>query len=158
MRYIEAPTEYDERDGPRLFLAGGLSDGGNWQLRMASLLADEEVVLLNPRRRSFPEDDPAASTTQIEWEYRHIHRADAMLFWFPCETLCPIALYELGMGVRTVRPLFVGAHPAYRLRGDLEGRLRLARPEISIATSLEALVVRVQELVGSAHIRKGAAT
>jgi hypothetical protein len=37
------------------------------------------------------------------------------MFWFPCETLCPITLYELGawtvLAPQTGTKLFVGACP-----------------------------------------------
>ena len=56
-----------------------------------------------------------------------------MLFWFPAETICPIALFELG-GRLLVReqPLFVGTNPNYQRRLDVEVQLRLARPEVAL--------------------------
>src|SRR5262245_39813726 len=90
---IEPPAEYDG-PGPSLFLAGGITGCPDWQAETISLFADLPLVLLNPRRRDFPINDPSAGPSQIEWEHRHLRRADAVLFWFPRETLCPIALYE----------------------------------------------------------------
>jgi hypothetical protein len=93
--YVEAPTEYDG-PGPSLFLAGGISGTHDWQAEVVERLADLPLVLLNPRRRNFPMDGPSAAEGQIAWEFRHLRRATAVLFWFPPETLCPIALFELG--------------------------------------------------------------
>ena len=77
---------------------------------------------------------------------RHLRRATAVLFWFPPETLCPIALFELGGRVTVPhQPLFVGTDPRYARRADVEIQLRLARPEIRVATDIHALVRQVEE-------------
>src|SRR5437868_1246199 len=118
MTYIEALTEFDG-PGPSVFLAGGISGTFDWQADVVARLADLPLVLLNPRRRNFPMDDPSAAHAQIEWEFRHLQRATAVLFWFPPETLCPIALYELGSRAATTQPLFVGTHPDYQRKLDV---------------------------------------
>jgi hypothetical protein len=145
VQYIEALTEYDGA-GPSVFLAGGISGTFDWQADIVSRLADLPLVLLNPRRKNFPIGDPGAAPTQIEWEYRHLRRATAVLFWFPPETLCPIALYELG-GRALVReqPLFVGAHPDFQRKLDVEVQLKLARPEVSVVSNTEGLSRQVRE-------------
>jgi hypothetical protein len=144
-RYVEAPTEYDGT-GPSLFLAGGITGAGEWQPVIASALADLPLVVLNPRRKNFPMDDPAAAGEQIAWEFHHLRRASAVLFWFPAETLCPIALFELGgRAVVPDQPLFVGAHPDYARRQDVEIQLKLARPEVRVTTELSGLVRQVRE-------------
>ena len=149
MRYVEALTEYDGAE-PSVFLAGGISGTFDWQADVIARLADLPLVLLNPRRRDFPMGDPAAAPAQIEWEFRHIRRATAVLFWFPPETLCPIALYELG-GRALVReqPLFVGTHPDYKRRLDVEVQLKLARPEVAVVSDTAALAGQVRDWFGS---------
>ncbi len=145
MTYIEALTEYDGA-GPSLFLAGGITGTFDWQADVVTRLAELPLVVLNPRRQNFPIHDPAAGPTQIEWEFRHLRRATAVLFWFPCETLCPIALYELG-GRALVREqaLFVGTHPDYQRRLDVEVQLKLARPEVVVVSDTTALADQVRE-------------
>ena len=145
MTYIEALAEYDGTE-PSLFLAGGISGTVDWQADVVARLADLPLVILNPRRKNFPIDDPSAGPTQIEWEFRHLRRATAVLFWFPHETLCPIALYELG-GRALVREqaLFVGTHPDYQRRLDVVVQLRLARPEVAVVSDTAALAEQVRE-------------
>jgi hypothetical protein len=53
--------------------------------------------------------------------------------------LCPIALYELGAWSMTAKALFVGTHPAYARRLDVEVQTRLVRPEVAIARALDEL-------------------
>ena len=120
MQYIEALTEYDG-PGPSLFLAGGISGTFDWQADVVARLADLPLVLLNPRRGDFPINDPTAAPAQIEWEFRHLRRATAVLFWFPAETLCPIALLlnSGGRWPRAEQPLFVGTHPDLRARTSM---------------------------------------
>jgi hypothetical protein len=139
MRYVEALSEYDRTDEVSLFLGGGISGCPSWQREMVALLADTDLTLLNPRRADFPIYDPNAANEQIEWEFRHLRKATALLFWFPCETLCPITLYELGAWSMTDKPIFVGTHLDYPRRRDIEIQTRMVRPEVPVAESLVEL-------------------
>lgn len=148
MEYIEALTEY--RPAPAVFLAGGITGCPDWQSTVCELLGSLDVFLLNPRRENFPIDDPTAATKQIGWEFRHLRKADAILFWFPKETLCPIVLYELGFWAahRTTpgigKSIFVGCHPEYQRRRDVEIQLGLIRPEVDVHNSVEQVVEDVR--------------
>jgi Nucleoside 2-deoxyribosyltransferase like len=159
MRLIEALAEYEPNGETSLFLAGGISGCPDWQSEMVALLSDAGVLderadvasdsmggqpltLLNPRRRVFLPGN-AEAEAQILWEFRHLRKADALLFWFPCETLCPISLYELGAWSMTDRPLFVGTHPDYPRRLDVEIQTRLARPDVPVQQTLPALAQSV---------------
>ena len=144
MRYVEAPTEYTGA-ALSVFLAGGITGCGNWQRELADALRDTDLVVLNPRRERFPINDPGASEAQIRWEFEHLRRATARLFWFPSATLCPIALFELGAWSRGREPLFVGVDPLYARRADVETQLQLARPDVQVVYSTRDLVAQVRE-------------
>jgi hypothetical protein len=144
LRYVEALEEYQPASQPAVFLAGGISGCPDWQREAVGLLQDEPVVLLNPRRAAFAVSDPAAAPQQIDWELRHLRLADAVLFWFPWETLCPIALYELGAWSMTRKPLFVGVHPDYPRRQDVEIQTRLARPDVPVVYGVTDLAEQVR--------------
>jgi len=148
MKYIEAPHEYlgNERS---LFLAGGITGCSDWQAELTDLLKNENMVLLNPRRINFPMHDKNAAKEQIEWEHRYLRRADAVSFWFPKETLCPITLYELGIQMMKYKPLFMGVHPEYERKLDVEIQTRLERPEIEIVYNLDALSHKIKEWVNT---------
>ncbi len=143
MKYIEAPHEYQGNERS-VFLAGGITECADWQRDLTALLRGEEIVLLNPRRCNFPMHDPNAAKEQIEWEYRHFKKADAVSFWFPKETLCPITLYELGVQMIKHKPLFIGVHPEYERRVDVEIQTKLERPEIKIVYDLNSLSEKIK--------------
>lgn len=148
MRYIECPDVYEGNE-KSLFLAGGITNCPNWQLELVSLLKDEDITLLNPRRKNFPINDSKAAEEQIKWEYKHLRKADAISFWFPKETLCPICLYELGTWSITSKPLFIGTHPEYQRKKDLEIQNRLVRPDIEITYDLESLSTQIKRWLRS---------
>lgn len=141
MKLITCPTTYTREvlSDIVVFLGGGISNCPNWQLEMIDNLtpADDSLVLINPRRESFDITDESASDFQIRWEYKHLHASDAILFWFPCETLCPITLYELGAAATRGNPIFVGCHPSYARRFDVVTQLSLIRPDIKVRDTLE---------------------
>lgn len=148
MIYVEALDELKEGvAGRSVFLAGGVTGCPDWQQTMRSLLQDTDLILLNPRRAYWPIGDPNETPRQIAWEHDQLRSADAILFWFPCETLCPIVLYELGAWTMTSKPIFVGVHLDYSRRSDIEIQTRLTRPEIEIVYSLDALAQQIVEIV-----------
>ncbi|MBI4147215.1 nucleoside 2-deoxyribosyltransferase domain-containing protein [Candidatus Woesearchaeota archaeon] len=143
MKYIEAPTEYQGKERS-LFLAGGITGCPDWQADLTDLLTGEEIVLLNPRRSHFSTDNQNITPEQINWEHKHLQKADAISFWFPQETACPITLYELGAHSKSNKPLFVGVHPEYARREDVEIQTRLERPEIEIVYNLNNLSKKIK--------------
>ena len=142
MKYIESPQIYNGRK-KSLFLAGGITNCPDWQELMRKALKDTDIVLLNPRRYNFPIDDPNAAQTQIRWEYNHLREASMILFWFPKETLCPIVLYELGAWSMTDKKIFVGVHPEYERKQDVEIQTRLVRREVKTVYDLGTLSEQV---------------
>lgn len=151
MIYYEAPYSVPPQHlRPSLFLAGGISGCPPWQYDLRDLLQDSSLTLLNPLRAQFPMDNPDSAREQIHWEHTHLAAATAISFWFPCETLCPITLFELGAWAywrsehNQPKPLFVGVHPDYARRQDVEIQLALARPEVEVVLSLEELATQVK--------------
>ena len=131
-----------------VFLAGGIVGCPDWQATMINLLSDQDnLTLLNPRRKNFPITDPDAAPIQIEWEHRMLRVATAISFWFPQETLCPIVLYELGAWSMMDKPIFIGVHPSYQRRIDVEVQTHLNKPKLEIAYSLEDLASQVKDYV-----------
>ena len=151
MKYIEAPEIYErgECDGKKaLFLAGGITNCPDWQAKMVNFLSNTYFIILNPRRRNFPINDPGAAHEQIRWEFIYLRKADFLCFWFPKQSICPIALYELGAWSMTQKPVFVGCHPQYPRRLDIEEQTSLIRPEINIVYSLKNLSNQILEYQG----------
>lgn len=143
MQYVECPEQADV-EGKSLFLAGGIVGTPPWQWEMVQLLKDTDLTLFNPRRKRFPIDDSSAAPEQIKWEYDYLRAVDAILFWFPCETLCPIVLYELGAWSMTSKLIFVGVHPNYKRRQDVEIQTGLTRPDVEVVYSLAELAEQVK--------------
>jgi len=145
---LTAPhTSTDHRNG--IFLAGGITDCPDWQADIIARLNTrlDGWTLYNPRRPLFPIHDPAAARAQIEWEFTWLRRAEMILFWFPCETLCPIVLYELGAWSMTAKPIFVGCHSEYRRAQDVVIQTKLQRPDVEVVDNLFDLV---EQVVGAA--------
>jgi hypothetical protein len=146
MEYVEAPAEYAGK-GKSIFLAGSITGAPDWQGRLARLLADEEIVIFNPRRKDFPINNPNEAENQIGWEYRYLRKASAISFWFAKETLSPISLYELGAWLAADKPIFLGVDPRYQRGRDIEIQAKLARPELRIASSLDSLAVLIKNWI-----------
>ena len=143
MNYVEAPN-LTAHKGVGVFLAGGITGCPDWQQETVTLLEETDLTLFNPRRANFPMDDPSAAEAQITWEWLHLQRADAVLFWFPKETLCPIVLFELGKMLASGKPLFIGVHPEYERKQDVEIQTRLERRNIEVVGSLEEMATLVK--------------
>lgn len=144
MKYIEAISTWELAPSEKsIFLAGGISGCPDWQQEMVRLLDSTNLTILNPRSKNFPIGDPIAAYEQITWEHYALRAAKSILFWFPRETICPIALYELGAWSMSDKPIYVGAHLDYSRRQDIEIQTALARPNVTIVWSLEALACQI---------------
>jgi hypothetical protein len=143
MKYIECPRVHNG-NGKSLFLAGGITGTSDWQSGLVKMLDDQELVLLNPRRKNYNLNQKNIEENQIKWEFEHLNKADAVSFWFTPETLCPITLYELGKQCCLNKKLFVGVHPDYKRKRDVEIQIRLIRPDVEIVYSLEDLAYQIK--------------
>ena len=148
MKIITAPDipKLSEVSHNEIFLAGGISNCPDWQTDVLDMLKDvkEEFTIYNPRREQFDLSDPTYSEEQIEWEHDKLSLVNNVIFWFPCETVCPITLYELGVAATKWKKLFVGCHPDYVRKFDVIKQLSLCRPEIVVRDSLEEIVSDVK--------------
>ncbi|MBU0761344.1 MAG: nucleoside 2-deoxyribosyltransferase domain-containing protein [Nanoarchaeota archaeon] len=144
MKYVECPDVFEGNERS-LFLAGGITGCENWQTKLVKLLEDTDLTLLNPRRKHFPTDNPNIEEEQITWEHNHLAKTNAVSFWFPKETLCPITLYELGKQSVSDKPIFIGVHPEYTRRKDVEIQTKLVRPGVKIVYSIEELAEQIKE-------------
>lgn len=139
--YIEAPTEYQPAVGERsVFLAGGITGCPDWQAEARERIHDRmpEAVVINPRRSVF--DPSSDEALQVEWEHRHLHLVDVVLFWFPdASSDQPIAMYELGAALHRGASVAVGAEQAWHRYRNLAAQVRLADRNAEIHTGLDDL-------------------
>eukprot|EP00028_Trichosphaerium_sp_Am-I-7-wt_P005969 CAMPEP_0168537456 /NCGR_PEP_ID=MMETSP0405-20121227/20352_1 /TAXON_ID=498012 /ORGANISM="Trichosphaerium sp, Strain Am-I-7 wt" /LENGTH=336 /DNA_ID=CAMNT_0008566049 /DNA_START=56 /DNA_END=1066 /DNA_ORIENTATION=- len=146
--YVECLDNYDGI-GLSIFLGGGISGCVDWQKEMKESLNQgcPRLVVVNPRRENFDTSNLDETPKQIYWEYAHLRKVTAIMFWFPNETLCPITLFELGQWCVLSREkgvhIFVGCDPDYARKEDVVVQLRYERPDIKVVfsrTDLEAQV------------------
>jgi hypothetical protein len=143
-KIVKSPGSLLPIQNRSIFLAGGISNCPDWQEEVAQRIAEsvDDCVVYNPRRDDF---DMSAYETisrqQITWEYHALRMSTANLFWFPSETLCPIALFEYGSALErlSVGAVMCGAHPDYERRFDLVEQTRL-RNGMPILDNLDTLV------------------
>lgn len=157
MRVIEAPNRITRKnDEICLFLGGGISGCPNWQRELIndSRLNDSPLVILNPRRVLYPSTDQFESETQIGWEFRGLQMSNIIVFYFPKETVCPIALYELGFQFGrkycddTETPIvIIGTHPEYSRRIDVETQCRIVLPDVKILNSLDEIIEELMDAI-----------
>ena len=148
--YFECPDVYNGICAS-IFLAGGITGCPDWQASMKNYIATEcpGLNVLNPRRASFDVKDQSAHKEQITWEFNALNQATAILFWFPCETVCPITLYELGVWAvkhnTKGAKIMVGCHRDYVRRTDVKTQLSLEiSSDFVVHDSLEDLFGEVR--------------
>ena len=128
---IQAPNSHHDIDHylPRIFLAGSIEMGvaENWQARVASDLADYNVVLLNPRRDDWDLSwcqsiHNSEFNKQVTWELDGIENSDIVIFYFDPNTKSPITLMELGIVTDTSNwgGVFVCCPDGFWRKGNVE--------------------------------------
>ena len=128
-----------------LFLGGGITNCPDWQSYMIDSLSNlTDLIVVNPRRLDFDASD-GNIRPQIEWERDHLNRVEATMFWFPCETVCPITLFELGYAAAAGKNIFVGCDKRYTRKDDVIIQLSLLRPEVTVAENLDEMLGNIRE-------------
>jgi hypothetical protein len=112
-----------------VFVAGGISNCPDWQSDIIRFMATNLYDVVNPRRETGFDTTGATAREQIEWEHEALSKVDSCIFWFPCETLCPISLFELSKQLLRAKQqsvkLVVGWHPNYARAFDLKVQIEL---------------------------------
>jgi len=139
-------------NGFKIFLAGGITNCPDWQSDLIAKLRGSDIIrdldIYNPRRKNFPIHDPNASMEQIKWEFEKLKNADMIIFWFSCGSLNPIVLYELGMwGNSRITPIIIGTDNEYERKRDIIIQTNLARPELPLLCSLDAIVEEIKRFI-----------
>jgi len=145
MIVISAPNEdYSIKNhyNFKIFLSGGILNCPDWQSDVINRINDEyrysNKTIYNPRCENFPFNDDNAPERFAVWQYEHLKMANAILFWFPKESLGEITLYELGKwGNSSDKIISIGCDPEYKRINDVILQTKLARRNAIISTSLE---------------------
>lgn len=117
-----------------IFLAGPILGAPDWQMSAMKMMAEENVVVANPRALSFDHGFEA----QVDWETRWLSRAafrGVILFWLsyeaapqPGRAFGQTTRFELGewlsKTVYTKAQVVVGADNAFTGLGYIRHRLR----------------------------------
>lgn len=139
--YVEAP-EYGKNlcFVKSIFLAGGVTGCPDWQSELIKKIQHKDLVVYNPRRKTFDIKDKSASNVQIKWERDHLSKSDVIVFWFCKETIQPITLFELGKyAFSWEHEIIVGVELGYPREVDVVTQLTLEMPEIIIYRTLDEL-------------------
>lgn len=139
MSVVECPATFPLQT--RVFLGGGITNCPDWQGEFIERFkeADNDTVLFNPRRRSFTCID---SHEQIVWEFHKLACSDIVVFWFPKESICPIALFEYGkyLNLNGHYKLVVGVHADYPRKTDVMTQTTLATDRVQVHEGWDAFV------------------
>lgn len=136
------PNPLERQPDVSVFLAGGITGCPDWQSDVIRYLLDSKhvqhrsVALMNPRRQSFPIEDPTAAEKQIAWEFHMLEKADIIFFWFAAEGIQPIVMYEYGRWLALGKKLVVGVEPGFWRERDVYIQTRLASGGAQIIHSI----------------------
>jgi hypothetical protein len=144
-RILKPPAPLERIGGERsLFLAGSIEMGQAepWQAEVERALADEEFVILNPRRDQWDAswEQSLHNPTfreQVEWELSGQELATVIAMYFAPATRAPITLLELGLFARSGK-LVVCCPAGFWRRGNVE--VVCARYGIPLVDRLTALI------------------
>jgi hypothetical protein len=125
MEEIKAPNSYDKARYS-VFLAGSIERGKaeQWQDKIADMLSEFDVQVLNPRRDDWDLSwEQVASNPefkkQVLWELDAQESADLIVMYFDENTKSPITLMELGLFVKQ-KPIIVCCPKKFWRQGNVQ--------------------------------------
>ncbi len=157
MEMIKAPNKIPENSKIKIFLAGSIEMGQatDWQTKVAEMLKDEDVILLNPRRDAWDStweqniDNPNFKE-QVEWELNSQTLADYIIMYFDPNTKSPISLLETGLFAHDKKLLIVCPEGFWR-----KGNVDIVSEKYNIP-QFETLEKLVEYLIQTIHNHKKA--
>lgn len=148
----------DKDDRPRVFLGGSIDMGNapDWQKQMAAALADDGVVILNPRRPDWnpawrPEADEPEFRRQVEWELAALESADVIVLYLAPGSQSPVSLLELGLHARSGK-LIVLCPPGFWRKGNVD--ITAARYGVEQVPDMAGLTRAVKARVAGVRAKK----
>lgn len=140
-------------DRARLFLGGSIDMGKatDWQRDMIAALADERVVLLNPRRPDWnpawkPEVSDPNFRAQVEWELAALDSADIIILYFAPGSQSPVSLLEMGLHARSGK-LIIFCPDGYWRKGNVD--ITAQRYGAKQVTSFKDLLAEVRTRIAT---------
>jgi hypothetical protein len=126
-RFLKPPAPLKLYSGERsVFLAGSIEMGQAelWQAEVERSLAEEQVVILNPRRDQWDASWEQSIRNplfrdQVEWELSGQELATVIAMYLAPATKAPITLLELGLFARSGK-LVVCCPAGFWRRGNVE--------------------------------------
>jgi hypothetical protein len=129
------------------FLAGTIDNGNSedWQKEMGEFFLDLGMDVFNPRRKDWdsswiPAKENKQFKEQVEWELRHLHKADIALFYFLPNSKSPVTMLELGLALAANliwRKIFVYCPKEFWRKGNID--LTCERFGVKVYEDLEKL-------------------
>jgi hypothetical protein len=159
MIQVKPPHSYhNSTDTFTIFLGGSIEmdRAEHWQERIAEDLADEEVLLLNPRRDNWDSSwaqDPTPGTPfheQVIWELTAQDHADLLVYYFDPATVSAITLLELGAyGGADPEAVAVCCPPTYFRYGNV--KIFCDRCGITLFHSYDELIRHIKDIIYHAN-------
>ncbi|WP_395327119.1 nucleoside 2-deoxyribosyltransferase domain-containing protein [Novosphingobium sp. BL-8H] len=138
-------------DVPRVFLGGSIDMGSatDWQADLIKALANEKVVILNPRRPDWnpawkPEASEPEFRRQVEWELAALDSADVIVMYLAPGTQSPVSLLELGLHARDGK-LVVLCPDGFWRKGNVD--ITAARYGVTQVATMEELLATVRQRI-----------
>ena len=156
MRIITAPERnwpwgYEK---PWVFLAGGITNCPNWQIKAIDKLKKiDHGVLFNPRRDNFPIHDPNAAREQITWEFNALMNCSIFTMWFSAGTSDqPIGMYELGRYLARyqlgrIYKIVIGCENGYKREQDVLLQVGLVDSNLHVFRDFTGYLTAIREAI-----------
>jgi hypothetical protein len=133
----------------KIFLAGSIEMGKaeDWQSVIPELFKDrQDLVFFNPRRDDWDssweqkESNPQFNY-QVNWELKHLDKADIIFMYFSPDTKSPISLLELGLYAKTEKMVVCCPDEFYR-KGNVD--IVCSKYDVPVYNTLEAAIGRLR--------------
>lgn len=121
-----------------------------WQERLAAMLSDLDVTLLNPRRDNWDPSweqsiDNPQFNEQVTWELDGLDSAHIVVFYFDPATKSPVTLLELGYVSSKSCAIVVCCPDGFWRKGNVD--ILCARKGITVVSTLEDVAKETKNLV-----------
>lgn len=154
MLEIKAPNKLAKLKGSKtVFMAGSIDMGKaiDWQKQLKEAFVDDKrVTFWNPRRddwdSSWKQDiNFKPFYEQVTWELKALENADIIVYCFDPKGQAPITLLELGLHVKSGKPIIVCCPEGFWRKGNVD--IVCEKYGIPMVNSMEEMIKQLGQIL-----------
>jgi len=151
---IKAPGKLKKlKNSKTIFMAGSIDMGKaiDWQKQLKeSFKYEKRITFWNPRRENWDSSwlqdiNFVPFKEQVMWELNALEKSDIIVYYFDPKGQAPITLLELGLHVKSGKPIIVCCPKGFWRKGNVD--IVCEKYGITLCETMDDMIEHIKEVI-----------